>query len=123
MIREAAMLAAGCVLFINMGLAGEIQALFPFRLRILTCPKCLTFWCVLLYNAFNGTPAAETVAVSFGLSYLALWANLLLDILTIQYNRIYEKITENPRTAEAESPRSPGADNAPGAADPGDAMP
>lgn len=122
MIPEAAMVTASCVLFISMGLADEVQARVPFRLRILTCPKCLTFWCVLLSNVFSGTSLVRSVAVSFGFSYLALWASLLLDYLTIQYNRMYEKITKNTGTAKAED-AGPGTDNAGLAPDSADALP
>ena len=99
---EMAMVALSCILFVSMGLAQAIQDYIPFRLRVLTCPKCLTFWSVLAYNLITGQGVIRSIAVSFITAYIALWAALALDILTLLYNWIYEKITRNQSTAEAE---------------------
>ena len=100
------MIALSCVLFVGMGLAGAIQEYIPFRLRIMTCPKCLTFWSVLIYSLFSGEGVIQSIAVSFIISYISLWAALLLDALTILYNMLYEKITRNQRTADEERPEA-----------------
>ena len=117
------MIAMSCVLFVTMGLAEAIQEYVPFRLRILTCPKCLTFWSVLLYSLLSGEGLVRSVAVSFIVAYIALWSALLLDALTLLYNYLYEKITINQGTAEQEDSQDAGSGKAGGQAGPTDAMP
>lgn len=114
MVRETALIALSCVLFVGMGLSGAIQETLHFKSRILSCPKCITFWCVLLYNLIAGARPVEAVAVSFISAYAALWAALLLDSVTIIYNWFYEKITEHQDTEEDGS--ADGSDNAEGEA-------
>ena len=86
------------VLFIGMGLSGEIQRILGFSWRILNCPKCLTFWCVLAVLLIGRNPVLHAVAVSFFCSYAAMWLTLALDAAAVKYNYIYGKITENTGT-------------------------
>ena len=92
MWKEAAEITASCVLFIGMGLEEEIERILSCRFRILSCPKCLTFWSVLLFGVISGHGFVETVAVSFLFSYAALWLSLLCDELTTLYNKLYDSI-------------------------------
>ena len=115
MIRETALLAISCVLFVSMGLSAAIQETLHFKSQILSCPKCLTFWSVLIFNLLTGTRPVEAVAVSFISAYVALWAALLLDSITIIYNWFYEKITE-PQDTDKENGVAATTDNADGEA-------
>ena len=115
MIRETALLATSCVLFVSMGLSAAIQETLHFKSKILSCPKCLTFWSVLIFNLLTGTRPVEAVAVSFISAYAALWAALLLDSITIIYNWFYEKITE-PQDTDKENGVAATTDNADGEA-------
>ena len=113
MITEAAMVLVCSVLFIGMGLSGEIQRIAGISLKILNCPKCLTFWSCLLFLLANRHPVLPSVAASFIASYAAMWLTLALDAATVKYNRLYEKITQNPGTGEGSGPGSatdPGAE-------------
>ena len=94
MWKEAAAITASCVLFIGMGLEAEVERILSCRFRILSCPKCLTFWSVLLFGVITGHGAIEVVSVSFLSAYAALWLTLLCDALTNIYNTIYETITK-----------------------------
>ena len=119
MIPEAAMVLICSVLFIGMGLSGEIQRIAGISLKILNCPKCLTFWSALTFLLARRHPVLPAVAASFIASYLAMWLTLALDAATVLYNRLYEKITETPGTSQATGPAArPGADSV--AADPAD---
>ena len=124
MILEAAMVLASSVLFIGMGLSGEIQRIAGISLKILNCPKCLTFWSALAILLLNRHPVLPAVAVSFIASYLAMWLTLALDAATVKYTSLYEKITETPGASQA-----PGEDSASGSgadgqqADPDDEVP
>ena len=95
MILEAALITASCVLFIQMGLSGEIQERVRIRFPLLSCPKCLSFWSVLIWMLCNGAGVIRAVATSFFCAYAALWAALVLDGLSVLYNWLYEQITEN----------------------------
>ena len=99
MWKEAAEITACCVLFIGMGLEAEIERILSCRFRILSCPKCLTFWSVLLFGVCTGHGLVGTVAVSFLSAYAALWLTLLCDALTILYNRLYDTITKTEGSA------------------------
>lgn len=94
MLREAAMLTLSCVLFVQMGLSDAMQETIRVRLRILSCPKCCTFWSVLVLTLVRGNGIVDSVAVSFASSYLALWLSLLYDYVATIYNKAYESITE-----------------------------
>lgn len=116
MIQEAATVLTCSVLFIGMGLAGEIQRTAGVSLRILNCPKCLTFWATLAALLISRHPILLSVAVSFITSYLAMWLTLGYDALTILYNRLYEEITEKAGTSygtESESKSESESDSEP----------
>lgn len=98
MVKEVALVTVSCVLFIQMGLASEIQKRIRFRLTILSCPKCATFWSVLAYLLIGGNGIILSVATSFISAYSALWLSLLYDILAKIYNVCYEAITETDDT-------------------------
>lgn len=109
---EAALIAASCVLFVSMGLSDAVQGVLRVKLRILSCPKCLTFWTTLVWSLSHGAGFVRSVAASFLFSYVALWATLALDGLSVLYNKCYEiisKTTDTPKdtaktvTAEAGS--------------------
>ena len=109
MIREAALITASCVLFVQMGLSGAIQELLKLKLRILSCPKCLSFWTVLAWTLFSGAGPVRSVAASFFCSYAATWAALILDGLAALYNWLYEQITETTDASkDAEAGRADG---------------
>jgi len=90
------MVMVSAVLFTRMGLSEEIQRRLGISVKILSCSKCCTFWCcvVLLLVGKNGF--VKSVTVSFIFAYLAQWLALTYDMAAMIYNRVYEKITENP---------------------------
>ena len=90
---EAALLAVGCTLFVNMGLADAMQETIGFHFRILSCVKCLVFWTVLAFLAIRGCRIVVAVPASFLFSYTALWLDLGLSALNRRYNELYETIT------------------------------
>ena len=111
MWEAAAMLTVACVLFISMGLEGEVERILELRFRILSCPKCSTFWSVLVLNLVSGYGIVRSISVAFLCSYAALWLTLLLDALATLYNKLYEQIS-NPDTSEADSDETAEADHA-----------
>ena len=69
-------------------------------LRILSCPKCLSFWTALVWMLWDNAGLVRSVAVSFFCAYAATWAALMLDGLSVLYNWIYEQITETTDASE-----------------------
>ena len=108
MWKDAAMLAVACVLFINMGLEEALRGTLGFGIKIFSCPKCLTFWCVLALNVLHGYPLVQSVAVSFVFAYAALWLSLAYDALSNLYNRLYDEITNH--AAEGSCSEAPSDD-------------
>ena len=100
MMAEAALITASCVLFVQMGLSEAIQETLGFRSKILSCPKCLTFWTCLAWTVFHGYGALPSVAASFISSYCALWLALVYDALAVLYSYCYENITKTPGASE-----------------------
>ena len=107
MIKDAALITISCVLFVNMGLSEAIQKTLHIKLRILSCPKCCTFWSCLAVLLLRKYDPIESVAASFISSYVALWATLIYDALSVLYNEIYELFTQTTDTAETSGPPDP----------------
>lgn len=103
MWEGAIMVAASCVLYINMGLHDAIVRVTGIDLHITGCPKCLGFWAVLAYCLINGYGIVRSVFAAFSLSYGALWASLLLDTLNTIYNNLYDKLTKTNDTEDSEA--------------------
>ena len=111
MFREAALVTASCVLFVQMGLSAAIQDFLGVKFRIASCPKCLTMWTCLATLIINGHGLLESVAASFLSAYAAVWLALVYDALAALYNSIYETIQE------PDTPEGPGPDEIHEAAD------
>ena len=92
-MREAALIMVSCVLFVQMGLSEAIQETLHIRIRIASCPKCLTWWICCAYLVLHDYGIVTSVAASFILSYCALWLALIYDALATLYNHAYETIT------------------------------
>ena len=92
-MREAVLIMVSCVLFVQMGLSEAIQETLHIRIRIASCPKCLTWWICCAYLVLHDYGIVTSVAASFILSYCALWLALIYDALATLYNYAYETIT------------------------------
>ena len=80
------------VLFNHLGLADTVT-FHTKRNVVLNCSKCLTFWTSLGYSLLVlQWGCIQSIAVSFTLSYLALWVELLLNLLNLIYTKTYGKI-------------------------------
>jgi hypothetical protein len=102
-----------CVTMNHLGLISAVEGVIKRKLRIVNCPKCATFWSVLVYMAIVTQDAITTLAVSFLASYAALWVELLEGFIDTIYLKLYGKITttdnDNTTAADTEegSPASP----------------
>lgn len=108
MIKEVALITVSCVLFVQMGLSDAITRILRVHFPPLSCPKCMTFWSVLVWSFLTRNGPVESVATSFIASYCALWLTLAYDAVAILYNYIYEQITKtNDTSSDAERPGNP----------------
>ena len=82
----------------HLGLISAIESAIKHRLWILDCPKCLSFWSVLVYGlsgdgmAANPSCLARLLAISILSAYIAIWLELLESIIDRLYDYIYGKI-------------------------------
>ena len=114
-MTEVALITVSCVLFIQMGLSDAVQRTLHISLRIVSCPKCLTWWICLGYLVTHDYGIIVSVATSFICSYAALWLALAYDVLATLYNHAYTQITrDTAETPEAGIPvkdgTAPGSD-------------
>lgn len=93
-----------CTLFVQMGLSGAIQRLLHLRFRVLSCPRCASFWVCLVFLILSGGRIVDSVAASFLLAYVSQWLALLLDALAAAYNMLYENIIQASGASEDEDP-------------------
>lgn len=96
----AAMLMVSVVLFNHMELCESIEGVIHYRFKILSCSKCGTFWSALTYLLFTGHNAVTSVAISFMLSYTAIWIELFLGILATRYNELSQVYTTETSDSE-----------------------
>ena len=94
MWKDALLILVSCTLFVQMGLSNAIQRVLHIHSRVLSCPKCCTFWTCLVWLVATGCRVPDAVAASFLSSYLSLWLALLHDVLAVIYNRLYEQFTK-----------------------------
>lgn len=77
----------------HLGLIGKLEEMLG-KLPILDCPKCLTFWSVIVYElwcvGFSDIPTM--LAISFLASYAAIWLELFEGYIDTLYLRLYDKI-------------------------------
>lgn len=110
MLKDTALIVVSAVLANEMGLVGAIEDLIHHRFRILSCPKCLTFWSVLIYNLLCVRNALLTIAVSFCASYVSLWICCLYDWAAKTYNGLYDKIYQETPEADSDNQDESSAD-------------
>ena len=80
-----------CVTMNHLGLIGKIEEING-KLPILNCPKCSSFWGVMLYMLVTTRHIIVSLAISFLCSYLAIWLELFEGYVDTLYNKLYDKI-------------------------------
>ena len=84
-----------CVTANHLGLIGKIEEIMG-KLPIINCPKCFTFWSVLIYGVWEQKGITGNfpfmLAISFLSAYVALWLELAEGYIDTLYMKCYEKI-------------------------------
>jgi len=90
--NDIAMILFACTAANHLGLVGAIEEHIGFKLPIMDCCKCFSFWCTFFYLCYCGERLTVLFAVSFFNAYLAVWLELGMGYIDTLYNRIYGKI-------------------------------
>ena len=105
---DIALLTLSCVLANHMGLINAVENVIKHRLPILNCVKCSTFWFSLFFCLLNNYNLIMSVAISFLLSYFAIWLELLFGFIDSCYEKTYKSIYKD---SEATSSTKEDSDN------------
>lgn len=92
---DIAMLMFSCVAANHLGLIGAIEEKIGENIHIVNCPRCFTFWSVLITTLLTGWNIIEALAVSFLSSWMATWLELGMGFIDLLYLKLYGKITAN----------------------------
>ena len=88
----------------HLGLVAAIERTVKHRLPIVNCPKCMTFWTVLVYGIT--TPCASpqgSIAVALLCAWAAIWLELFMGFIDQLYLKIYEQIYPAADTPDADA--------------------
>lgn len=90
------------VLFNHLGLADTLTFHSKKNL-IVNCSKCLTFWLTTGYSLlFLSQGVIRSLFAGFCLAYMALWTELILNVLNYFYEKCYGKIYSEAGKTDAE---------------------
>ena len=97
MWRDIACIVFVCTAVNHLGLISAIERVIKHSLPVINCPKCLTYWSVLLYGITTVpcdfsqglTILPLLLAISLLCSYLAIWLELIMYAIDTLYNKIY----------------------------------
>ena len=81
-----------CVTMNHLGLVKAIEDTIDRELRIVNCPKCLSYWGVLAYTVITSCEPIPSLAISFLASYIAIWLELFEGFIDTLYQKLYDKI-------------------------------
>lgn len=104
---DIAMITFSCVAANHLGLVAAMERVLKRRIIIMDCPKCLTFWSVLVTAYMSGWNMVEALAVAFLSAYIALWLELCMGFIDKIFGWLYGKIYS---TADAADDREECAD-------------
>ena len=81
-----------CVTANHLGLVKAAEDTLHRELKIINCPKCLTWWSSLVYSIATSSEPIPSLAISFLASYCAIWLELLEGSIDKLYSMLYDKI-------------------------------
>lgn len=89
MLVVALIAMVGATLAQHLGLSEAIAGVVS---KISRCPKCLSFWAVLVTLILLRAHSFVAIGVSLACAYLSNWVGLILMLLANIYNDIWEKV-------------------------------
>lgn len=88
MLATALIAMAMAALSHHLGLS---EAMSKVISKVLKCPRCLSFWTVLLVLVLHGYNVFFAIGLSLLMAYLAIWSELLLGYLNQLYEKLWQK--------------------------------
>lgn len=88
MILTALIVMVAAVLAHHLGLSDAVAGVAS---KILKCPKCLTFWTVLVTLLMLKYNILIAIGLSVVMAYLSAWFGLLLNLLNQLYDKIWQR--------------------------------
>ena len=79
-----------CVVLIAHHL-GFIDKAYNIAGEIARCPMCSVFWVTLGVLWYNGIDTIEAIALSFIMAYFSNWVAIAIDILSLLYERVWQR--------------------------------
>lgn len=73
---------------------GLSEAIAKVVSKVARCPKCLTFWLVLIVLVATCECPIVAIALSMFCAYLSNWFGLLLLWLNKVYNKVWERLNK-----------------------------
>lgn len=71
---------------------GLTEAVTRILSRIARCPKCCTFWLVMVVLIYEGYDPLLTAFTALISAYLSLWFAVVLYQISIFYNRLWQRV-------------------------------
>lgn len=88
MLATALIAMAMATLSHHLGLS---EAMSKVISKVLKCPRCLSFWTVLLVLVLHRYNVFFAIGLSLLMAYLAIWSELLLGYLNQLYEKLWQK--------------------------------
>ena len=104
---DALLIVFSCVAANHLGLVKAIETVTNCHLLIVNCPRCLSFWCLLVSGMIEGGSATDIIAIAFVGAWLAPWMELAMGYTDTLFDACYDKIYDNkddtPAAGDSES--------------------
>jgi hypothetical protein len=88
MVTIALIVMISAILAHHLGLT---EAIGNVLMKILKCPRCLTFWTILFTLLVLGCDAFIAMGLSILMAYLSIWIGLPLRMLNELYDKLWQK--------------------------------
>lgn len=101
---EVAMTVFVCTSMNHLGLIGAVEKAVGFKLPIINCCKCSSFWAtiLLLYLYPTGSGMLASIAIAFLAAMAAVWLELVMGVFDTLYDKIYERVFNAPTVTKAD---------------------
>lgn len=101
---KIAMIVFICTSMNHLGLIDAIEKAVGFKIPIVDCCKCSTFWFTTAYLLceFKGIGIIAIIAIAFLACIVAVWLELAMGYIDTLYNKAYERIFNTPTVSETD---------------------
>jgi len=94
-----------CTAVNHLGLVEAFEKAIHYRIPIVNCIKCLTFWAVFGYGCYDIATYKSNIFTVLAISFLSAWASIWLDLFMGIIDHLYMKVYDSlyPTTDETDS--------------------